>query len=566
MVDKGAQVVRRSIVLFIAAAFVVCAPSPALAWMNGPEPDGFGTHDWILYEALRIAQPSWVDTQAALLVTDDPDSVYGEADRPNHSYLASGAYRGAPDVVATLYEQAIDAHRRGDFLAASRHLGVLSHYYADMAVPFHTRLGPQDLALHALYEAEVDRLLSEPGANSHWVNPWRRAPILDVRASTVDIALASRAMYPTLELHYRMGAMNAMTELITRTMLNRAVNDLADIIQTIPTGLGVSDRLTVSTSVSHRYPAAARTIRATARCYDSSGLPVEAAKIEFRWNYADGSDSVHTYTDAAGEAKVAADPARLKVGRRVSVSAHQVRTTPGASASTVIASSAGSTWFVPTDEIGYVRTTVSDAYPARGTVVKAETTVLSRDGKPMAELPVTFNWHYRTKTVTVQAKTDTRGIARSSGNIGAATLGRRVPVEASVTGGGTTRTAKSSFIPSLDIRTMESSVSSSTPVHGTTVTARTRCLDGDGLPVAGATVTFTWRLRTKTLRNTAVTDAMGVARAKRDIGRATANYPVYVTSTAPTRNTIRTSMAWFVPRKPPPPAPPAPSTPPTSTP
>ena len=57
--------------MFGAAVLLACAglatlPSQALAWANRPnERNGFGTHDWVLDNALRIAgeEGDWVDSR-----------------------------------------------------------------------------------------------------------------------------------------------------------------------------------------------------------------------------------------------------------------------------------------------------------------------------------------------------------------------------------------------------------------------------------------------------------------------------------------------------------------------
>ena len=48
----------------------------AAAWSEGPDPDGLGTHDWILVTAVELAGTTWVDLAYALPFSDDPDTLY----------------------------------------------------------------------------------------------------------------------------------------------------------------------------------------------------------------------------------------------------------------------------------------------------------------------------------------------------------------------------------------------------------------------------------------------------------------------------------------------------------
>jgi len=130
--------VARRWVLFILAAvlaFGFAVPS-ALAWCG--DGDGYGTHDWVLAEAIRLAGPdaSWVDVRAALLTSDDPDET---TDWTMHGFRLRGpwGYGGAVQSTTDLYHEAVTSLGAGDRLTASRSLGLLSHYYSDVLQPFH---------------------------------------------------------------------------------------------------------------------------------------------------------------------------------------------------------------------------------------------------------------------------------------------------------------------------------------------------------------------------------------------------------------------------------------------
>jgi len=99
---------RRLVVMFALAVFaLLLLPAAALGWANGTGgAGGFGTHDWILQEADRLAAQNdagWVDLDVALPHTDDPDTVFH--DFYYHVYDTTGGdvYGGAPKKVALYY-------------------------------------------------------------------------------------------------------------------------------------------------------------------------------------------------------------------------------------------------------------------------------------------------------------------------------------------------------------------------------------------------------------------------------------------------------------------------------
>lgn len=537
---------RWSIRIALVAAFVVLVafPASAFAWSNGPDGnDTFGTHDWILYQALTLAKPTWVVTQTALFATDDPDSKFGESDKPNHFYLPGGTYRGGPDTVTELYTRILAAYQSQDTTAASHYLGLLSHYYSDLCVPFHAMTGYSDTALHIRYELQVNAMTVAPESRPDWLMVWSRAHVNDVRARAIDAALISRATYPTLATQYAIGGFNETTDMITRLMLSRAVNDLADIIRAVPQGSGVPTTVKLSTTITHPYPWVESPISLTAKCVDADNLPAEGVRIRFFWSYPGSSRTIDLFTDANGTARSYADPTQLVLGRRVNVTA-SVPESQGA----VAAIATRASWFVPTEMIGLVRTTLSSAYPAPDKIVTATTQVLNSDGNPIAGLPVRFTWDHKTKVTAKTVPTGADGIARHSRNIGAAAKGYRVKVSASVQGGGVTRTSSATFVPQNSLGDMQSVVSSATPARNTAVTVSTTCLDPSGLPLYGVPVDFAWRFRSGTWRTTVYTDGGGVARATHNIKKATRNYPVHVTASTRSGSGTKTSMTWFTPR------------------
>jgi|GEM_PF-874900 len=525
-------------------AALLAAPVSAHAWSNGPDGmDSFGTHDWIFYQALVLSKQSWVDTQTALFATDDPDSKYGDADKPNHLFLPGGAFRGGPDTVTTLYRDAMAQYQAGDTIAASRSLGLLSHYYSDLCVPFHSMTGYSDSALHLQYELAVNAMTTAPESRPDFLVTWSRGDVNDVRAMAVQAALTSRSTYPTLATQYLIGGFNETTDMITRVMLSRAANDIADIIRAIPEGTGVPPRVSMTSKVSHSYPAYDSRISITATCLDTDDRPAEGVRVRFNWGYPSGQRAVDAFTGTDGTVRAYADSTQLVMGQRVNVSA-SVPESQGA----VTAAAYRAMWFVPTDYIGYVHTEVSTGYPAPYQPVTASTLVLNSKGQPLSGLPVTFTWDFKSNVYSRTVSTGLDGTARATRNIGNATKGYKVVVNAQVPGGGVTRSSSASFVTQNDVASMQSVVSSMTPTRNSSVTVYTTCLDAQGRAMAGVPISFAWRFRSGTWLGTAYTNSAGVAHTTRNIKMATRGYPVHITAATRSGAVTKNTMVWFTPR------------------
>jgi hypothetical protein len=231
--------VRVAIVTLMLTALV---PSTAVGWCNGPAKkgvgNGYGTHDWILDQAIALAgaEGKWVKRTTALLATDDPDTQHTAA--MYHHFNEAGTSRGAPQIVSDLYHKAIVA---GDMAAASKSLGVLSHYYSDILEPFHvTSAANENLGIHLRYEYLVDDHQHKAGNVHSWITKRDAEPVTDVRAKTVDAALYARSFFPGLLASNKASrsVTKGNTFAVTKKVMSRAVNDLADIIRGIASGSG----------------------------------------------------------------------------------------------------------------------------------------------------------------------------------------------------------------------------------------------------------------------------------------------------------------------------------------
>ena len=440
----------RRLALFILAIVLAfgCAVPSALAWCG--DGDGYGTHDWVLAEAIRLAGPdgSWVDEHAALLTSDDPDQT---TDWAMHGFRLRDlwGFGGAVQSTTDLYHEAVTSLAAGDSVGASRSLGLLSHYYSDVLQPFHAAYSTAiQNVYHGQYERAVDAYTRRPRQNEDWITPEPRVPMVDVRAKTAAAARFSREDYPAL-----VAVLTATTTVdveqpvvnsVTRAVLSRAANDLADIIGGISRGEGVSaPPATLKMTVSRRYPQPGSSICAYATCTDAAGRPIEGAAVTFLWPLPSGSVITTTvYTGPTGMAHdgetVGSRPLSLKASVRAVSAASGSETRSGA-------------WFTPSAVLksgtAGLRTWPSSATPQRESTVTVYTVAHDRYGGHVAGLPVTYTLRYRTGAVVRTAVTDAKGVARLRTNIGACLRGYRVVVTSRVLSAGVVRSVSASFVP-----------------------------------------------------------------------------------------------------------------------
>lgn len=218
------------------AALLICSLVPALVgWSNGSTGgDSFGTHDWILRQADRLAVAggvSWLDRAVGEAATDDPDLVLH--DTYHHVYDIWGStYGDAPRRVQELYDETVQQLRDGDREGASRTFGLLSHYYSDVCQPLHTDQCPAEDAIHDRYELAAQRYTDDPGENDSWVVSDGLRQVPDAAGATEQAAVSSHASYDLLVGEFAAQGMDTRVLLITEQSLNRAANDLAGLMAT----------------------------------------------------------------------------------------------------------------------------------------------------------------------------------------------------------------------------------------------------------------------------------------------------------------------------------------------
>jgi Zinc dependent phospholipase C len=186
----------------------------------------------VLKEAARLAatkNAGWVRLAVALPHTDDPDTVFH--DTYYHVYDVWGTHYGnAPKKVAEYYAKALTARKAGNWAAASRYVGIMSHYYADICNPMHTDQCAAEEAIHSSYESAAQDYTDSPGENRAWVRFNGYDPATSVAGKTKTTAAASHKQYTALVNGYVAGGMTSAVVSITAKSMNRAANGLADLI------------------------------------------------------------------------------------------------------------------------------------------------------------------------------------------------------------------------------------------------------------------------------------------------------------------------------------------------
>lgn len=233
MRDRLAKSAALAALVVVALCAVAALPAAAHAWSNGG--DGFGTHDWVLFEANRLAEKRgyhWLRLRAALRATDDPDTKLHDV--YHHVYDVWGdTYGDAPDRVQQLFDKAVRQLKAGKRRGASITFGLLSHYYADICNPTHTDQIAAEKRMHARHEAATNTRTDERGEHRAWV----RFNGIQVRAGARGPAKRAATYvhqyYRKLVRRYNADGWCTTTKAITKKGLNRAVNDLADLIVSV---------------------------------------------------------------------------------------------------------------------------------------------------------------------------------------------------------------------------------------------------------------------------------------------------------------------------------------------
>ena len=436
------RVIRLAATAILAVALV--APTPVLGWGNAG--DNYGTHDWVVDQAVKVldGRAPWFDARLARLSSNDPDAErVGEANE--HVYRATGRQGGGVHMVATHYDLAMAAYQAGDYATASTEIGLLSHYVADLSQPYHTHVdATPHLRIHLDYENLISPLQRDANDTPAWSSNRRTvSEVTDIRAKAVGTAAYSRQFFK--ELHRRLSTdgvrLTPRVSEITGLVLKRASNDIADMIWSISQGVGAQRELgslTMSLRWTGIRPGDPNLVRV--RALDVDRRPIVGLLVLLRWPTATGSRLEYMYTDAEGYAQ-----RYDSVGTKPTLRLRPVDATATVRDVTKVVNSG---WTLSprlaTGRAGF-RTVVNDATVVDGQTVTVTSIARDANGRGIPDLLVTWTWDYDGTKVRTRAYTDANGRATSSRPVTADTTRSTVVVTARTQAGSTNRSSTTSF-------------------------------------------------------------------------------------------------------------------------
>ncbi len=440
---------RRFFSLILALALITTAVSPAAAWNNGNnDGDGYGTHDWVIDAALKVLDGranGWFNASVARLASDDPDNV-GATGENDHVYRDVGIRGGAVHRIAEHYAAAERHYRAGRHTDASREIGLMSHYLSDIMMPWHSHYDGIGAAGHLEYEQLVGREQESASESPGWVSTRRTVgTISNARTTAINAATYSRGYFSELHAEFtkNMTTLNTRVREITKLLMVRTANDLADMIWSISQGKGVPPKVAkLATTVKWTYAAQNEPWQGVfVTATDAAGKPIEGLRVEFSLPIPHGSTTrVLIWTDHTGYAKWAGG-----IGTSPYMEKRHVTTKATTSGATV----SGSTWFVTSPPLASgldgFRTSVNDSRPVAGETVVVTSRVRDSSGKAVAGLRVNWTWDYGHTTKKTSALTNAQGIATSSRLVTSSTTFDTVKIAAHTVSASRNRYSNASF-------------------------------------------------------------------------------------------------------------------------
>lgn len=456
MLQRGSRVRARAVVASLLATVLLGSVSaaPVVAWADWD--GGYGTHDWIVDQALDILEdkgkaPAWFNRSLALQHTDDPDTIEAEADSSRdieHVYKDTAKRGGAVHRIAGHYSAALDALAGGDGDEATYQVAMLSHFLADISQPFHTsQHATTKTSAHYAYEKAVQLKTTSPTAAGGWSDETQAVSLIsNIRRTAVAEASYSRARF--LDLYDAWVASggsisNATVSRITGEVLRRVSRDLANIIWSIDQGVGrAPDVASLSAKVKWvgvRNGDPYQAVYTTAK--DATGKGIEGLEVRVSWPQPDGSrKTLRTWTDANGYVKLTVATGKLSMLKRqdvpVKVTENGVTTTR-------------TPWFIPSPSLGSgtsgFKTAISDSTPNVGQTVKLTSLTRDTSGRPVAGLLVTWTWDFGTSKVKTTGVTNAYGRAYSTKTITSSMTSGTVRITAHVQSYSVNRYTYTSF-------------------------------------------------------------------------------------------------------------------------
>lgn len=173
-----------------------------------------GTHHKIALDALPyLTAPDAEKWQRVFLKHADlylegskaPDNEF--KDFKNHVlHVRDGFWGGAPEKATSWYGHLVEALTRNDWPQAAYAAGVLSHYYSDPVMPFHTAQSDAENAIHRATEWSINRsydaVRAAAVARGEMIAPSKPAGADWLKDFVIQGAETSNTYYETLIAHY----------------------------------------------------------------------------------------------------------------------------------------------------------------------------------------------------------------------------------------------------------------------------------------------------------------------------------------------------------------------------
>jgi hypothetical protein len=375
--------------------------TPASAWSN--RGDGYGTHDWILDQAFRLLKArgigyDWVNRTIALEATDDPDTVEKAADpgrKIEHVYTGAGLRGGAIHRITEHYAKILRLYGAQKYNRASYHLGMLAHFWGDLSMPYHTERSAKEFPdEHHAYELLVNDLtrkrIDMPAwsvANTSWVV----STMPNVRSAAIALAAFSRAQYWTVHdnLEPADASLNEAVQAATGEVLIRASGDLANLILSVPDGVGIPPPVgSLELWVRwHGVKADETDQMVYGRVRDIDGQLVEGVEVDVTFPTATGPKVGRFWTDETGEGRVRIEVgsptlmAKMKVTGEVKTDKTRVTDADWYYRTEMLADGSTGFW-----------TSVRDRSVAQGQIIIVRTYARTPEGNPIAGLMIDWTW------------------------------------------------------------------------------------------------------------------------------------------------------------------------------
>lgn len=432
---------RATLAAILAGGLLLGTTSPTPAWIGAET--GYQTHDWFIDQAYRLvgSDASWFDVDVARAATDDPDNATDHG--TDHVYRDQGIRGAAIQRIVDHYDAALDAYQAGRYTDASRHIGLLSHYYTDILQPYHSHYdGIGKTSQHSEYEHMVLDQTRDADDRPDWGRTGHvPVTISNIRAEAIAASAFARGRFTAL--HPLISAsgttFTSSIESITDDLMMRGVNDLADIIRSVKRGAGrapLVDRLTASVKWLH--PSKDEDWQHIyTYAYDAAGRPIEG--LEVKITLPSGTVDLR-YTDATGLAYWSGPPGaspyyvKQNVTVRATTHGHTESATTWWSTSPTLA--AGSAGFA---------TTVDRPSPIAGQYVTVRSTLRDTGGRPVPGIEVTWTWDYPGADVVTTGTTNAQGVATSSRLVTPGATFERVVIRAKTQSGSQNRNSSTAF-------------------------------------------------------------------------------------------------------------------------